>query len=186
MLSMNDLKLGVVITWEGKPWVVQYAQHVQMGRGSAVVRTKIKNLIDGRMQEQTFKGGDKLEEADLTRVQAQFLYKEEGQLLFMDNASYEQFGLGEEQVGELTKYVKEGQDVEVMHFQGKPVSVFLPKKVELKVIETEPAVRGDTAQGSVSKPATLETGLVLQVPLFVKQDDVIRVNTETGLYVERA
>ena len=183
---MNDLKLGVVISWEGQPWVIQYTQHVQMGRGSAVLRTKIKNLIDGRVQEQTFKGGDKIERADLSRSQAQLLYPEGEHFVFMDNKSYEQFFLPADVVGGLARYVKEGSDVDMLSFEGKPVSISLPTKVELKVAETEPGVRGDTAQGSVTKPAKLETGHTLQVPLFVKPGDVIRVNTETDTYVERA
>lgn len=186
MLSMNDLKIGVVIVFMGEPWVVHSAQHVQMGRGSAVVRTKIKNFINGRVQEQTFKGGDKIESADLARFKAQFLYPENDHFVFMDTESYDTIALHRDIIGPISNFIKEGQDIELLRFRGKPISVSLPKKVELKVVETEPGARGDTAQGSVIKSAKLETGLTLSVPLFIKTGDVIRVNTDTGLYVERA
>ena len=186
MLTMNELKLGKIISINQQPFVVTYTQHVQMGRGSAVLRSKLKNLITGQVLEKTFKHGDKLEEADLSHSKADFLYREGDTFYFMDNTSFEQFGLEAAQVGELSNFVKEGSDVDVMNFDGKPVSIDLPKKVKLQVTETQPAVRGDTAQGGVTKPATVETGYVVQVPLFVKQGETIVVNTETGLYVERA
>lgn len=183
---MNDLKLGIVISYEGHPYVVTYIQHVQMGRGAAVLRTKLKNLITGQVLEKTFKHGDKLDEADLSKTRANFLYKEGDTFYFMDNASYEQFGLSGDQVGDLQNFVKEGVDVDVLNFESKPAVIQLPKKITLKVEHTEPAVRGNTAQGNVTKPATLETGYELQVPLFVNQDDMIVVNTDSGEYVERA
>lgn len=183
---MNDLKLNKVISHDGQPYVVVYTQHVQMGRGSAVLRTKLKNLITGQMLERTFKHVDKIQEADLAHNKANFLYKSGDSFEFMDNTSFEQFTLSPEQVGKLQHFVKEGADVDVLYYEGKPVSIELPTKVQLKVTETEPAIRGNTAQGNVMKSATLETGYVIQVPLFVNQDDVIVVNTETGEYVERA
>lgn len=186
MLTMNDLKLGTVIAYRGAPYVVTYSQHVQMGRGSAVVRTKLKNLISGSVLEETFKGGDKFEEADLSRKPVNFLYRDGENFAFMDNESYEQFSLPENQIGDISKFVGEGSDVAVMYFEGKPVSIALPTKVELKVVSAPPGVRGDTAQGKVTKQVTLETGLLLNVPIFVKEGDVLRVNTETGEYVERA
>lgn len=183
---MNDLKLGTVIAFKGAPYAVAYSQHVQMGRGAAVVRTKLKNLITGNVLEETFKGGDKFEEADLARKPVNFLYRDGENFAFMDNESYEQFSLPESHIGDISKFVGEGSDVEVMYFEGKPVSIALPTKVELKVTSAPPGVRGDTAQGKVTKPVTLETGLTLNVPIFVKEGDVLRVNTETGEYVERA
>lgn len=182
---MNDLKLGSVINLEGEPYVVQYTQHVQMGRGGAILRTKLKNLVSGNVLEKTFKGGDRIDEADLSRGKANFLYRDGDEFFFMDNTSFEQFSLPKDQIGEISKFVKEGQDVDVMNFDEKPVSVSLPPKVELKVTSAPPGVKGDTAQGRVTKKITLETGYVVDVPLFVKEGDTVRVNTETGAYVER-
>lgn len=186
MLEMNDLKLGGVISMNNQPYVVSYTQHVQMGRGSAVLRTKLKNILTGQVLEKTFKPGDRIAEADLSRSKANFLYRSEDEFHFMDNESYEEFVLNVDQVGEISNFVKEGVDVDVLNFDGKPVSIDLPKKVSLRVEQTEPGVRGDTAQGSVTKPATLETGYVVQVPIFVKSGDSIIVNTERGEYVSRA
>lgn len=185
MLGMNDLKLGRVISFAGNPFVVTYAQHVQMGRGSAVLRTKLRNLITGQMLEETFKHGDRIEEADLSRSKANFLYREGDEFHFMDNTNYEQFSLSADQVGELQNFVRESADVEVLNFEGKPVAIDLPKKVQLKIIQAGLGTRGNTAQGNVTKPATLETGYEVQVPLFVKEGDVIVVNTESGEYVAR-
>lgn len=183
---MNDLKIGTVISLRGAPYVVVYSQHVQMGRGAAVVRTKLKNLIAGNVLEETFKGGDKFEAADLVRKPVNFLYRDGENFAFMDNESYEQFSLPEGQIGDISKYVGEGTDVDVLYFEGRPVSIMLPAKVELKVTSAPPGVRGDTAQGKVTKQVTLETGLTLNVPIFIKEGDVLRVNTESGEYVERA
>lgn len=185
MYQMNDLKIGTVIAYEGAPYVVQYTQHVQMGRGSAVLRTKLKNLITGQVLERTFKGGDRIEEADLSRSGAQLTHREGDNYFFMDNESFEQFSLPKDQVGEISNFVGEGSNVEILNFEGKPVSLSLPTKVELKVTEAPEGIRGDTAQGKVTKPVTVETGYVVNAPLFVKKGDVIRVNTETGEYVER-
>lgn len=185
MLQMNDIKMGRVITMDGAPFQVLSTDHLQMGRGSAVLRTKLKNLIDGAVREHTFKGGDKIEEADLSRSKANFLYLEGDEYFFMDNTSYEQFGFQREQIGEISNFVKEGDDVDVMSYNGKPVTITLPPKVVLKVVESPPGVKGDTA-GNASKRVKLETGYELPVPLFIKEGEMIRVNTDTGEYVERA
>lgn len=186
MLTMNDLKIGSVISFTGEPFIILYTQHVQMGRGGAILRTKLKNLISGSVLEKTFKGGDKIEEAELTRSKANFLYHDENNSYFMDNQTFEQFSLAPEQIGKIFNFIKEGSEVEVLSFQEKPVAIHLPPKVELKVTQAPPGIRGDTAQGSVTKSATLETGYAVQVPLFVEVGDVVRINTETGEYVERA
>ncbi|PIY96395.1 MAG: elongation factor P [Candidatus Kerfeldbacteria bacterium CG_4_10_14_0_8_um_filter_42_10] len=186
MLTMNDLKIDTVIVLDGDPFVVQTTQHVQMGRGGAILRTKLKNLISGNVLEKTFKSGDKIEAAELSRTKANFLYKEGSNFNFMDNQSFEQFVLPQDQIGEISHYVKEGSDVEILNFKEKPVTVNLPPKVELKVASAPPGVRGNTAQGNVTKPAILETGHTVQVPLFVEIGDLVRINTETGEYVERA
>ena len=167
---MNELKLGKIISINQQPFVVTYTQHVQMGRGSAVLRSKLKNLITGQVLEKTFKHGDKLEEADLSHSKADFLYREGDTFYFMDNTSFEQFGLEAAQVGELSNFVKEGSDVDVMNFDGKPVSIELPIKVEYKVTESPPGIRGDSG-GSVTKKVTLETGLVVDAPLFIAEGE---------------
>lgn len=182
---MNDLKLGKIISLNDQPYLVTFAQHVQMGRGGAILRTKLKNLLSGQVLEKTFKGGDKIDEADLSYRQSSFLYKEQDQYYFMDSESYEQFFLLTTNIGDNKNYLKEGEVVKTMLFKDKPMAVELPKKVDLKIINTEPGIRGDTAQGSVTKPATLETGYKVNVPLFINQGDVIKINTETGQYVER-
>jgi len=185
MLGMNDLKIGTVVVESGEPFVIQSTDHVKMGRGGAVLRTKMKNAISGGTLEKTYKGGDKIEEADLSHSKANFLYREENNFYFMDNESFEQFVLPKDQIGEISDFVKEESDVEVLNFEGKPVSISLPAKVDLKVVTAAPGVKGDTAQGSVNKPVTVETGYSVQTPLFVKEGDTIRINTQTGEYVER-
>jgi len=182
---MNDLKLGRVIAVDNQPYIILSAQHVQMGRGGAILRTKIKNLISGRVLEKTYKSGDKIDEADLTYQKSSFLYREGNNFYFMDSENYEQFFLNKENIGSAQDYLKEGLEVKTMLFRNKPVAIELPKKIELKVIQTEPGIRGDTAQGSVTKPATMETGCQINVPLFINQGNLVRVNTETGQYVER-
>ena len=182
---MNDLKVGMVVTFEEEPYEILYTQHVQMGRGSAVLRSKMKNLASGKVLEKTFKGGDQIEEADLEHKKAQFLYREEGLHHFMDNENYDQFAFTTEQLGDTGQFIKESDEVDVMYYEGKPISVRLPAKVALKVVSAAPAVKGDTAQGGATKPVTLETGMVLNAPLFIKEGDMIKVNTETGEYVER-
>lgn len=186
MLFMNDIKLGTILKHNNAPHVVLKADHLQMGRGSAVLRTKIKNLLTGQVLEVSVKGGDKFEEAELERKKATYLYHDDTGYQFMDSQSFEQFTLPAESIGDPVQFLFENMDLEVMYFDGRPVSVILPKVVELEVVETTPGVRGDTAQGSVSKPATLSSGASVNVPLFVKQGDRIRVNTERGEYLERA
>jgi len=183
---MNSLKVGTVISYEGAPYVVTFSQHVQMGRGSAVLRTKLRNLLSSQVLEHTFKHGDKIDEADLIRTRANFLYRDKDEFYFMDTKTFEQFALSIEQLGHLASFCRENSDVDVMYYEGKPVSLELPKKIAFKIVQTEPAVRGNTAQGNVMKPATLETGYVVQVPIFLKEGDTVIVNTEIGNYVERA
>ncbi|MFH0853180.1 MAG: elongation factor P [bacterium] len=183
--SISDLKLGTTITWRDEPYVVIKAQHVQMGRGGAILRTKLKNLINGNVLDQTFKGGDKVESAELQHTKASFLYTVDGQCTFMDSETYDQFSLDADQLGHQRNFLSEGQEVDVLTFNNKPVAIDLPKKIEMTVAQTPEGIRGDTAQGSVTKEATTENGYVVKVPLFIKNGDKIRVNTETGDYVER-
>jgi len=184
MLTISDIKLGTVITHSGQPYVVIAADHHKMGRGGANLKTKLKNLITGNNLEITYSGGDKAQEADTERSKADFLYKENDKCYFMDNANYEQFELDKEIIGSPADFLKEGLTVDVLIFEGKPVSIKLPIKVELEVKETPPGIKGDTA-GAAMKTATLETGKEIRVPLFVNQGDIVRVNTETEEYVER-
>ncbi len=184
MLSISDIKIGTAITHNGQPYIVIYAQHAKQGRGGANLKTKLKNLITGANLEITYSGSDKAQEADLERAKANFLYKEGDSYYFMDNESYEQFDLPKETIGDPVDFLKEGVTVDVLIFEGRPVSVKLPTKVELQVSETPPGVKGDTA-GAAMKTAVLETGKEIRVPLFINQGELIRVNTETEEYVER-
>ena len=184
MLTINDLNPGTAVVYNGQPHIVTWREHAMMGRGGGFVRTKLKNLVNGAIIENTFKGNDKLQEADITRSQAQFLYFEGQNPVFMDNASFDQFTLPRNLVGDSAKFLTEGMNVDVLHYQGKPMDISLPIKVELKVTYTEPGFKGNTASAT-TKPATLETGAEVQVPLFINQDDIIRVDTRNGEYVER-
>lgn len=183
---MNDLKIGVAVTWKNEPHIVVSAQHVQMGRGGAILRTKLKNLLSGNMYEETFKSGDRLEEADLGRSKASFLYAADGQYHFMDSKTFDEFSLPEEELGTKKNFLKEGLEVEMMTYKDRAVRVELPIKMIFLVGQTMDATKGNTAQGNVMKDATLDTGTVIRVPLFVKQGDKVVVNTDTGEYVERA
>ncbi|MFH1366814.1 MAG: elongation factor P [Patescibacteria group bacterium] len=186
MLTLNDLKVGVFIKYNGEPCEVIYSDHIKMAQSKGILRTKIKNLITGAIVDKTFKGGsDKFEEADLIQAKANFLYKEGENYFFMDNTTYDQFSLSKNQIGDKVNYIKEGSDVQILSFEGRPINLVIPIKMVLEVTQTSEGVRGDTAQGSVMKEATLETGHNVKVPLFIKNGENILVNTETGKYVER-
>lgn len=150
-----------------------------------MLRCKLKNLLDGSIIDHTFKGNDKIEEAQITRSRAQFTYAQGDKYNFMDSENFEQFALSGETLGSAKNFLKEGTPVDVLNFNSRPINVTLPVKMDFAVTETEPAVRGNTAQGSVTKPAILETGAKVQVPIFVKVGDRVLVNTQTGEYVER-
>lgn len=184
MLTMNDLKVGVVIDLEDTPYQVVWSDFMRTAQRKPVMRTKLRHLITGQVLEKTFKPGDKIDEADLRRGRAQFMYSEGDQFHFMDNQTYEQFAFTKEQIGEISNFVKEGEDVDVMNFNDKPVTISIPPKVELRVVEAPPGVKGDTANNA-TKRVKVETGYEVAVPLFIKEGEVIRVNTETGEYVER-
>lgn len=183
--SLKEIRVGLALDIGGQPYQVLWADFMRTAQRKPVMRTKMRNLITGQVLEQTFKPGDKVEEADLERNKANFMYREADTFNFMDNDTFEQFTFTKEQVGEISNYVKEGTDVEVLKFNGKPVSVSLPPKVELKVTEAPPGVKGDSAS-NVFKQVTVETGYQVNVPLFIKEGDMIRVHTGTGEYVERA
>lgn len=184
-LAMSDIKLGTVLTLNEQPYVVVFTQHIKVARSAATLRTKLKNLLTGSMLEKSFSGSDKAEEADLTRRKANYLYSEGGKYFFMDNENFEQYEFDSTIIAERGNYLKEGQPVDVLLYNGKALIIDLPKKITLKVTSAPPGVRGDTS-GSATKTATLETGMEIRVPLFIDAGESIRINTDTGEYVERA
>ncbi len=183
MLAINDIRAGTYITYQGEPFVVLKHDFVKMGRGKGVMRVSIKNLKTGKILEESFKGNDKVEEADIARSRANYLYQEGNQYFFMDAHTYDQFFITAEQLGGQVDYLYENIEVSVLLYNDEPIGIELPKKIELEVIQAPPGVRGDTAQGSVTKKATLTNGLVVDVPLFIDIGDTVIVNTETGKYV---
>jgi len=184
MITTADFRNGMTIEIDGTLFNIVYFQHVKPGKGGAFVRTKLKNLKTGAVMDKTFRAGEKVELAILDKRNMQYLYKEGGNLIFMDMESYEQMPIPGEVVGEAADFLKEGVVVDVPLYEGKPVGVEPPVFVELEVTETAPGVKGDTASGG-SKPATLETGLVVNVPLFVETGDIVKVDSRSGEYVER-
>ena len=184
MIDTSDFKTGLTIELDGDPCKIVDFQHVKPGKGAAFVRTKIKNLKTGASIERTFRPGEKLQDAIMERQQMQYLYFDGENYVFMDNNTYEQVTLSEA-LGGSEKFLKENMDCLITSFKGEVMEVELPNTVELKVIETEPGIKGSTASGG-TKPATLETGAVVNVPFFVNVDDVLRVDTRTGAYIERA
>ncbi len=183
-LGVTDLKKGTIFQWEEVPYkVVEYAQKV-MGRGGSIVNVRIKSLADGRVLDKTFKGNEQLEAADVNNKSVQYLYNDGAKFYFMDEGNYEQFELSAKVIGEQAGYMKEGDRVQAQLFNGQVINIELSKNVPLKVTYTETAVRGDTSS-SITKDAQLETGITIKVPAFIKQDDVISVDTATGAYRER-
>jgi elongation factor P len=184
MISTADFRNGMTIEMDGTLYNIVYFQHVKPGKGGAFVRTKLKNLKTGAVIDKTFRAGEKVELAILDKRSMQYLYHEGGNLIFMDMETYEQMPISGEVVAEAEDFLKEGITVDISLYEGKPVGVEPPVFVELAVTETTPGVKGDTASGG-SKPATLETGLVVNVPLFVETGNVIKVDSRSGEYVER-
>lgn len=185
MLNLSDIKAGKNILWEGQPYVVLSHEHSKTGRAGAVLRTKLKNLLTGSVLDKTFQGSEKVDEADMSKTKAQYLYTEGNDFHFMDNSTYEQFSLSKDVIGNATLYLLEGTDVTVLNFNDIPVNIELPIKVTLTVVEAPPGIKGDTA-GTGGKVVKLETGLKVSAPLFVNEGDKIIVNTEKGEYVSRA
>lgn len=183
--NLNGIKKGTNIIYEGDPYVVSEANFVRMQMRKPVMQTKIKNLLNGKMAEVNFHPGDKVEEADLQKRRADYLYNDGSNYHFMTSDDYEQFSLPQEVIGHLSNYMKDGDKIDVLYFSGNPVSISLPTKVELKVVAAPEGVKGNSAQGRVMKTAELETGVNIQVPLFIKEGDIIRVNTESEEYCER-
>lgn len=185
MISVNEFKTGLTIEVDGGIWRVMDFQHVKPGKGAAFVRSKLKNLRTGAQQEKTFRAGEKVGRAIIDNKKMQYLYADGDSHVFMDNTSYEQLEIPAEQLEYELKFLKENMTVAVMVYDGETLGVELPKSVELEVIESDPGIKGDTASGA-SKSATLETGVVLQVPLFINKGDILVVNTVEGTYVSRA
>jgi elongation factor P len=183
-LSITDLKKGTLFQLEGEPFrVVEYSQKV-MGRGGSIVNVRIKSLLDGKVLTKTFKGNEQLDSADVTSESVQYLYSDGSNFHFMNEKSYHQFEIPADLVGDSAGYLKEGDQVSLQLFNNRPISVELPKNVPLKVTYTEAAVKGDTST-AITKDATLETGLTIKVPAFIKTGDLISVDTSTGAYRER-
>jgi elongation factor P len=184
MISSNDFRTGVTIVVEGQLWQVVDFQHVKPGKGSAFVRTRLKNVIRGNVLEKTFRAGEMLERAIVETREMQYLYGSGDEYHFMDNSNYEQIHLGHDMLGENVDLLKEGTVINVQFHDGKVIAADLPNHVDLKVVETDPGFRGDTAT-NVQKPAKLETGATVSVPLFINQGDTVRIDTRERKYVSR-
>lgn len=181
MVGITGIKKGSKIIYQSEPYEVIYEQHSKTGRAGAVLRTKLKNLKTGAIINKTFQGSDKVDELEIDNRKAQFLYNEGNIFYFMDSSNYEQFELSQEVIGELSDFLKEGAEVDVFYFENKPVNLNLPIKLAFKVIESPPGIKGNTADGG-SKQVTIETGAKINTPLFIKNGDIILVNTETREY----
>ncbi|MDX8046014.1 elongation factor P [Gracilibacillus sp. S3-1-1] len=185
MISVNDFKTGLTIEVDGGIWQVVEFQHVKPGKGAAFVRSKLRNLRNGNIQEKTFRGGEKVSRAHIENRKMQYLYASGDAHTFMDTHSYEQTELSSDQIERELQFIKENMEVNILTYEGETIGVDLPNNVELTVTETEPGIKGDTASGG-TKPATLETGLSVQVPFFVNEGDVLVISTTDGKYVSRA
>lgn len=184
MISTNEIRNGAKIEVDGEPFIIVEFQHVKPGKGGAFVRTKLRSLKTGNVVDRTFRSGDKLEEPDIEEMEMQYLYSSEGQYFFMDIKSYEQIFILQEHLGESKNFLKENMVAKIIFYEGKPLSVELPIFVELKIVKTDPGVRGDTATGG-TKVAMVETGANVKVPLYLEEGAVIKVDTRSGEYVER-
>lgn len=185
MISTGDLKKGLTIELDKVIYQIIDWQHIKIGRGSAQVRLKLRDIIGGHTIERTFQAGEKFPRARLDRHAVQYLYNDGDLYHFMDSESYEQIMLNREQLADALNYLKEGMSLDILYYKDEPISVELPNSVELEVVETEPGFKGDTAT-NLNKPGKLETGLTIQIPLFVNVGEVVRVDTRTGQYLERA
>jgi len=183
-LSINEIKSSVTILVDGQVYVVVDTQHVKPGKGAAFVRAKMRNLRNGSIQEKTFRGDEKIEEAFVEERKLQYLYKAGNMFHFMDQDSFEEIVISEENIGDKKKFLKDNQEASGYFYKNETLNINLPNHIEFKVIHTEPGIKGDTAK-SGTKLASIETGAVVQVPLFVDVGDVIKIDTRTGEYLER-
>jgi elongation factor P len=186
MLSLNELKVGSIIKFEEKPFEVLWAEHTKVGRGGAILRTKIRNLTDGSTIDKTFKGNDKLEQIFLEQKPYQYLYCENHEFYFMHPESFEQIALSKNYVGDKSKFLREGTEVEIVFYENNPISLILPIKMEFEITYTEPGLRGDTKSSTALKSAQIDTGAEIKVPLFIEKGEKIIIDTRSGKYVERA
>lgn len=184
MADTSDFRTGFTMRHKSSLWSIVEFQHVKPGKGPAFVRTKLKNIENGKVVEHTFRAGEKVEEVRLERREFQYLYPDGSYYVFMNTETYEQIQLHEDTLGDVPKYIKESDMCSVLLLEDAPLTVEPPLTVELAVKETDPGLRGDTAQGG-SKPATMETGLVVQVPLFIEEGQVIKIDSRTGKYLGR-
>jgi elongation factor P len=184
MISTADFRNGLVVDLEGQLMEIVEFQHVKPGKGGAFVRTKFKNILTGRVLEKTFRSGEKMEEARIEERKWQYLYHDGHLYHFMDNETYEQLEVNAAVVGDNAKWLKDNMDVQLVFYKDKPIALEVPTFVEMKVTKSDPGLQGDRASGG-NKPATLESGATIQVPLFVNEGDVLKVDTRTGDYIER-
>ena len=182
-IGMSELKKGLKIEIEGIPYKITEYQHVKPGKGAAFVRCKIKSFLNGKVIEKTFHAGDKCEEPNIENKEMQFLYHDGEMFQFMDNNTYEQVGLTDDQVGDAANWIIDGMNVDILFHNGKAITVEPPMTVELKIVETPPNFKGDSQGGK--KPATLESGAVVQIPFHIVEGDTIKVDTRTGEYLEK-
>jgi elongation factor P len=183
--TTNDLKNGMTLNLDGQLWNVIEFQHVKPGKGGAFVRTKMRSVLSGKVVEKTFNAGVKVEVAQVDKRDMQFLYKDGEDFMFMDSSNYDQISISKQTVGDSVDYLLENADAIVAMHEGNPLFIELPASVELKITYTEPGLQGDRSSGG-TKPATVETGITVQVPLFIKQDEKVLVDTRTGAYLGRA
>lgn len=186
MSSPSEIKKGSVILQNNDPWVVTEFQHINPGKGAAFVRTRIKNAKSGKTLEQTYKVSETITLVEMEYRNMQYLYHDAMGYTFMDSKTYEQFTMSDEDVGDQGKYLKESLEVTLSIYEGQPIAIQLPRKMTFKIIETMPAVKGDTASGNVTKEAKVDAGFTIRVPIFINEGEGVIVNTDTGEYVERA
>lgn len=185
MVSTNDMRPGQTLDIEGKLFTITYYQHVNPGKGQAFVKTKLKNVKTGAVVERTFRADEKVNLAVLDKREMQYLYSDDAGLVFMDNETYEQLHVDPELLGDAVKFLKDGVVCNIPLYEGTPIGAELPLNIDLEITETEPGAKGDRVSGAL-KPATVETGAVVQVPLFIEQGEKIKVDTRTGEYMSRA
>jgi len=185
LATTSDIRKGLTIEWDGKFYVVVEFQHIKPGKGQAFVKTRLKNLETQQVLETNFKVGTTINIIKLETKKCQYLYNDGDAYYFMDLGNYDQYNVSKEIIGDNIKYLKENMEVDVGFIKGRIISISIPIFVELEIVETEPGIRGDTAQGG-TKPAKIETGAVITVPLFVNKGDVVKIDTRTGEYLERA
>jgi elongation factor P len=185
MYSTAEFRKGLKIEYKGEPYIIVEFQHHKPGKGGAFMRTRLKNMITGKVLEETFRSGEKVGVPDLLEREVQYIYQSEGKHHFMDQENYEELSVDDDHIGDSKRFIQEGVNIKLLFYNNQPIGVDLPIFADLRVTQTEPGVKGDTATGA-TKQATLETGAVINVPLFINEGDVLRIDTRTGDYIERA